>query len=63
VSAGKHWHWDEVNSYPTTDPLKFFLAEGKHTVRVKLREDGTKLDKLLLTNNMDFVPGWKGNSE
>jgi hypothetical protein len=56
VQVGKNWHWDAVNYHERADPVKFILFEGQHTIKVKLREDGTKLDKLLLTSNLDFVP-------
>jgi arylsulfatase A-like enzyme len=62
VEPGNHWHWDKVNDRDNFDPLRFILAQGVHTIRIKLREDGTKLDKLLLTNNIfDFVPCGNGD--
>ena len=52
VATGDYWHWDEVNNRDgRTDPVTFVLTEGMHTIKVKLREDGTQLDKLVLTNN------------
>jgi len=51
VETGDYWHWDEVNNKDRADPVKFILTEGVHTIKVKLRENGTKLDKLVLTNN------------
>jgi hypothetical protein len=56
VETGKKWHWDVINSRDMADPVKFFLTEGTHTIKVRLREDGTKLDKLLLTNRINFIP-------
>ena len=35
-------------------PAKFYLSEGEHTIKMKLREDGTKLDKIAIRN---FVVG------
>jgi hypothetical protein len=61
VELGDPWHWDQVNNRNKTDPVKFILTEGSHTIKVKLREDGTKLDKLLLTNFVEFVPTGKGD--
>jgi arylsulfatase A-like enzyme len=52
VETGDRWHWEEVNNRDRVNPVVFNLAEGVHTVKVKLREDGTKLDKMLLTNNI-----------
>ena len=51
IEAGNYWHWDAVNDRDAADPVKFSLTEGIHEIKVKLREDGTKLDKMLLTNN------------
>jgi hypothetical protein len=62
VQVGKYWHWDAVNYRNRVDPVKFVLFEGKHTIKVKLREDGTKLDKLLLTNDISFIPRGEGGS-
>jgi arylsulfatase A-like enzyme len=60
IKQGKHWQWDAVNNRDYVDPVKFDLTEGIHTIKVKLREDGTRLDALLLTNNIYFVPSGKG---
>jgi len=57
------WTWDQVTwrgngSYdaPQFDPVVFHLNSGTHTLIIKERESGTKLDKLLLTNDFSFVP-------
>ena len=60
IETGDDWHWDMVNDRGIADPVRFVLAAGIHTLRIKLREDGIRLDKLLLTNDADFVP--RGNS-
>jgi len=60
VETGDQWHWDKVNDYEILDPVTFILTSGVHTIKVKLREDGTKLDKMLLTNDANFVPHGKG---
>jgi hypothetical protein len=56
------WHWDQVSDRGILDPVKFILTEGVHTIMIKLREDGTQLDKLLLTNKTDFAPIGKGDN-
>ncbi len=61
VALGKSWHWDMVNNGLGEDPVKFSLTTGDHTITIKLREDGTKLDRLLLTNDTDRVPRGKGD--
>ena len=60
VETGNDWHWDQVNDNNVLDPVRFILAAGVHTIRIKLREDGTKIDKLLLTYNADYVPSGTG---
>jgi len=60
VEPGVTWHWDQVNDRFGPDPVMFTLAPGVHTIRIKLREDGTKLDKILLTNDTHSVPRGEG---
>ena len=55
-----NWHWERVNDRYRANPVKFFLEEGLHTIKIKLREDGTKLDKMLLTDDIGFIPRNKG---
>jgi hypothetical protein len=33
------------------------LAAGAHTISVAYREDGARLDTVLLTNDLSLVPG------
>ena len=56
VATGTEWHWDQVNDRSIVDPVRFMLKTGQHTITIRLREDGTKLDKMLLTNDKNFVP-------
>jgi len=60
IEPGHYWHWDAVNDRDNADPVQFSLTEGVHAIKIKLREDGTKLDKMLLINNAAFVPQGKG---
>jgi arylsulfatase A-like enzyme len=59
IEIGNSWHWDVVNNRGRIDPVIFSLKKGTHTVKIVLREDGVKLDKMLLTNDLDFVPSGK----
>lgn len=61
VPVGKSWRWDMVSNLDGEDPVKFSLTTGVTIIRIKLREDGTKIDKLLLTNDTGFLPLGKGN--
>jgi parallel beta-helix repeat protein len=63
ISTSEEWHWDMVNDWgngtednPETDPVFFSLSPGNHTLRIKQREDGTKLDVLVITNNLSYIP-------
>lgn len=47
------WSWNQAAS--DTDPV-FFLDAGPHTLMIKQRESGTKLDKIFLTNDMEAMP-------
>jgi hypothetical protein len=60
IQLGNSWHWDRVNNRGIADPVRFTLTEGVHTIKVKVREDGTKLDKMLLTNYPFAVPRGMG---
>jgi arylsulfatase A-like enzyme len=57
IEPGKTWHWDQVNDHRNElDPIMFYLTSGMHTIKMKVREDGTKLDRMLFTNDQTFVP-------
>jgi len=47
LTFGK-WMWVKGN--------KFKLSKGKHILKIKNREDGVKLDKLLLTDDFEVIP-------
>jgi hypothetical protein len=66
VEWSSDWIWDQVNDWDSglddfiADPRTFTLSPGIHTIRVRQREDGTKLDKLLLTNDQTYTPSGLG---
>jgi len=60
------WTWDQVTDrgsgtwgQPEIDPVEFVLAPGTYTLRIRNREDGTKLDQILITNDLTYIPGLK----
>jgi hypothetical protein len=62
VQAGATtWVWDHVSHEGGEDPVVFALEAGTHTLIIQQREDGTKLTKLLITNDRKFVPAGVGN--
>jgi hypothetical protein len=56
TAVSTSWTWDLVNVNSGADPKLFQLASGTHTLILMQREDGTKIDKLIITNNDAFVP-------
>jgi hypothetical protein len=58
------WIWDQLRDGPVSDNQVVYLDldAGQHTLTVKQREDGTKLDKILLSNDLEYVPQGKGET-
>ena len=54
------WVWDLVNQKNGIDPIVYSLGGGQHTLIIKQREDGTKIDRILITNDMQYVPQGQG---
>jgi hypothetical protein len=53
-ASNANWHWEMGSSYT--------LSAGTHTIVLKWREDGTKLDKLLLTTDTALTPSGTGGT-
>jgi hypothetical protein len=60
TAKSKKWIWDQVSSRGGADPVVYYLQAGEHTLTIKQREDGTKLDKILITNDFGYVPEGPG---
>jgi hypothetical protein len=52
-TAPQAWRWDQAAM--DTTPV-FWLDAGSHTLTIRQRQSGTRLDKLMITNNLDLVP-------
>ncbi|MEX2570727.1 MAG: M56 family metallopeptidase [Gemmatimonadota bacterium] len=54
------WTWDPVSARDldgqTMDPLILDLGAGRHTVEVRTREGGARLDAMLVTNDLTQKP-------
>ena len=65
-SSAADWQWDEVHAWDGTSgaqaPLVFSLAAGTHTLEISEREQQVKLDRLLVTDDLAFVPSGLGGS-
>ncbi|MEE4312647.1 MAG: GDSL-type esterase/lipase family protein [candidate division KSB1 bacterium] len=56
ISRKTNWTWDQVYIYGGDDPAQFELDAGIHTLTVKNREWGSKIDQIIITNNLAFDP-------
>ena len=54
---GADWHGDEVHEGGARRPLRFDLAEGEHRLGLRQREDGTRVDGFVLTDDLDYTWG------
>jgi hypothetical protein len=50
------WVWAQMNDRNGADPIIYDLDAGSHTLIIKHREHGTKIDTILITNDMGLVP-------
>ena len=48
--------WDPVANQPVGYPLIVYLEAGEHSLIIKHREPLTKIDKILITNDMEYIP-------
>jgi glucuronoarabinoxylan endo-1,4-beta-xylanase len=53
------WHWDDMHDSIDANPLQYQLEEGAHTLYISYREQGTLIDKILITNT-GFIPSGLG---
>lgn len=51
------WVWDVVSNRGITGSTKFTLCAGTHTIEIKQLENGTRLDKIMLTRDLNLLPG------
>ena len=56
TQISSNWIWDQVSDRNGADPVVYFLDKGEHTLLIEQREDGTKIDKILITNDLKAVP-------
>lgn len=50
LGAKESWIWDQVRRRTEASPAVFYLDAGTHTLIIKQREDGLKLDQILITS-------------
>jgi polygalacturonase len=61
IVAGAAWHWAPVTNDASSDAVvSYALGAGTHTLTFAYREDGAKLDRVLITNDLAFTPSGVG---
>ena len=54
MDEGDTWHWDEIHNYEqNNNVVHFTLSAGQYTLEIAKREDGARLDAILITDNVD----------
>ena len=58
IEVGCKWHWDEVfdNQNNNNQVMTYNLAAGSHELVLTYGMDQTRLDKWLITNDLDYIP-------
>ena len=56
ITRSTNWVWDKVSHRDGADPVVYNLSAGKHTLLIKQREDGSKLDEFIITDDFSFKP-------
>jgi len=61
ICVGCKWHWDEVHDNANNDQVvKFYLTQGEHMLTFAYLLDQTRLDKILITNDLNYIPTESG---
>jgi hypothetical protein len=54
MDSGDTWHWDEIhNDQQDDNVVHFTLSAGQHTLEIAKREDGAKLDAILIMDQLE----------
>lgn len=51
------WIWDQVRERSGAKPVVLHLEAGTHTLTLKQREDGARIDQILITNYLNYLGG------
>jgi hypothetical protein len=62
IEENNVWNWDLVSNRHGNNPERFYLTKGVHTIYIQQREDGSQIDKFLLTNDFEYVPSGLGQT-
>ena len=56
LGAQDTWVWDPVTDGSAAAPVRFHLEAGMHTLSIKHREDGVKIDSISITTEPKWIP-------
>jgi hypothetical protein len=56
LTLSSKWVWDKVSHRGGANPVTYNLSAGKHTLLIKQREDGAKLDEFIITDDLNYRP-------
>jgi glucose/arabinose dehydrogenase len=57
INISDNWSWDDVHNYDAgSTPVTWNLSAGSHTLKIAYREARTGIDRILITNDLNFVP-------
>ena len=57
ISVGCNWHWDAVHDNDNNNKVvEYNLKKGTHTLAFTYCLDQTRLDKILITNDLNYTP-------
>ncbi|RLC00423.1 MAG: hypothetical protein DRH90_18510 [Deltaproteobacteria bacterium] len=56
MQRSEDWLWDMVSNRSGPDPSVFYLEQGFHTLRISKRENNAQIDRILITNDLNFLP-------
>ncbi len=56
ISNSNSWTWSKINGRSHGGEMSYNLAVGTHTLVIRAREGGAKLDKLIITNDSQYIP-------
>jgi len=61
IEVGCEWHWDEIHDNDNSNRVMIYdLAKGMHTLKITYGMDQSRLDKFVVTNDLEFVPEQTG---
>jgi chitodextrinase len=57
IEVGCNWHWDEVHdTQKNNEVMTYNLEAGPHTITLTYGMDQARLDKWLITNDLEYIP-------